>query len=81
MTDTQFALYRLQTELMNMMVRESCKKLILESRRLQADPIRCASMQKNPIDSISAFPDGDNLFKWVASIKGVDETVRIALIY
>lgn len=31
--------------------------------------------QKNPIETISAFPDGDNLFNWVASIKGIEGTV------
>ena len=30
---------------------------------------------------LTAFPDGDNLFKWSASIKGANGTVYEGLIY
>lgn len=30
---------------------------------------------------ISAFPDGDNIFKWIGTIAGPDETVRNILFY
>lgn len=66
---------RLQTELMSLMVRypfaHMCCVLI-------NDFLICTNAQheqKNPIDTISAFPDGDNLFNWVASIKGIEGTV------
>ncbi|XP_049848835.1 probable ubiquitin-conjugating enzyme E2 C [Schistocerca gregaria] len=48
------------------------------SKRLQ---VELMNMMKNQVPGISAFPNGDNLFKWIASIRGVDGTVYEGLEY
>ncbi|KAF6025416.1 UBE2C [Bugula neritina] len=48
------------------------------SKRLQHELM---TLMMNGSKGISAFPDGDNLFKWIGTIEGPDETVYSGLTY
>eukprot|EP01126_Amoeba_proteus_P003672 TRINITY_DN11221_c0_g1_i1.p1 TRINITY_DN11221_c0_g1~~TRINITY_DN11221_c0_g1_i1.p1 ORF type:complete len:171 (-),score=20.91 TRINITY_DN11221_c0_g1_i1:300-812(-) len=48
------------------------------TKRLQSELM---SLMMSGLTDISAFPDGDNLFKWTATVKGVSGTVYEGLIF
>ncbi|XP_018025106.1 probable ubiquitin-conjugating enzyme E2 C isoform X2 [Hyalella azteca] len=50
----------------------------LTSVKLQGELMR---LMMNPNKEVSAFPEGDNLFKWIATIQGPKETVYESLTY
>ncbi|KAF2366986.1 Ubiquitin-conjugating enzyme E2 [Trinorchestia longiramus] len=48
------------------------------TKRLQGELMR---LMMSPNKEVSAFPDGDNLYKWVATIQGPKDTVYESLTY
>jgi len=48
------------------------------TKRLQSELM---SLMMGGVSDVSAFPDGDNLFKWLGTIKGVNDTVYEGLTF